>query len=107
MTKVTNIHQYFSYYIIVNDKTVATDEVYFATEHGCILVVDFHNMCLFRKTTLHNLIEQTETTIARMGRPNNIMDRARNRRDRDDMSFSAIHGARTDRSAGSQRGERS
>ena len=43
-----------------------------------------------------------------MGRPNNIMERARNRRNQDDgMSFSAIQGPRTDRSVGSQRGERS
>ena len=77
--RTLSYYQYFSYYI-VNETAVATDEVYFATENGCILDVDYLNMCLFRNSTLHSLIEQTETTVNRMNRPNNIMDRSRNRR---------------------------
>ena len=87
--RTLSYYQYFSYYI-VNETAVATDEVYFATEHGCILDVDYLNMCLFRKTTLHSLIEQTETTIGRMNRPNNIMERAGNRRAQGDRSFSVF-----------------
>lgn len=78
-SKKDSYYQYFSYYI-VNEKAVATDEVYFASENGCIFDVDYRNMCLFRKSTLASLIDQTETTIGRLGRPNNIMDRSRNRR---------------------------
>ena len=87
--RTLSYYQYFSYYI-VNETAVATDEVYFATEHGCILDVDYLNMCLFRKTTLHSLIEQTETTIGGMNRPNNIMDRSRNRRAQGERSYSVF-----------------
>ena len=89
----------FSYLIIVNDKTVATDEVYFATEQGCILDVDYRHMSLFRKTTTHSLLAQTETSIARMSRPNNIIDRRKNRAGHDN----SLLGQHTNRSHGSQR----
>ena len=35
---------------------MATDEVYFATEEGVILDVDYRHMHLFRKSTLASLI---------------------------------------------------
>jgi hypothetical protein len=33
--------------------------VYYANERGQILSVDFHNMNVFRKTTLYKIIEET------------------------------------------------
>lgn len=68
---------------------MATDEVYFATEEGVILDVDYRNMHLFRKSTLASLINQTKTTIGRLGRPNNIIEGLnKNRRAMGERSFS-------------------
>ena len=53
---------------------MATDEVYFASEDGVILDVDYRHMHLFRNSTLAGLINQTKTTIGRLGRPNNIIE---------------------------------
>lgn len=66
---------------LVNEKAVATDEVYYATEQGQIFDCDYKNMRMFRKGTLYSLLEQVPSTIGRMSRPNNIVDRyrARNR----------------------------
>jgi len=61
-------------------KAVATDEVYWATENGQIFDCDFKNMNVFRKTTLYTLLTIVPSTIDRMGRPNNIVERHRNRR---------------------------
>ena len=36
-----------------------TDQVYYANERGQILSVDFHNMNVFRKSTLYKIIEET------------------------------------------------
>ena len=58
---------------------MATDEVYFATENGQILDVDYHHMQVFRKSTLFSLLQQVPSTIGRMARPNNIVERHRNR----------------------------
>ena len=68
---------------------MATDEVYFATEEGVILDVDYRHMHLFRKSTLASLITQTKTTIGRLGRPNNIIEGInKNRRAMGERSFS-------------------
>lgn len=48
---VHNIHN-----CVVNEKSVATDEVYFASEDGVILDVDYRHMHLFRNSTLAGLI---------------------------------------------------
>ena len=66
--------------VIVNEKAVATDEVYYATENGQIFEVDYRNMNVFRKGTLYNLLCEVPSTIGRMARPNNIIDRRRNTR---------------------------
>jgi hypothetical protein len=58
----------------INEKSVATDEVYLATEEGVILDTDYRHMQLFRESTLAGLITQTKTTIGRLGRPNNIIE---------------------------------
>jgi hypothetical protein len=43
----------------VNERSVATDDSYFARENGQIVDVDFSHIKLFRNQTLHKLIEQT------------------------------------------------
>lgn len=45
--------------MLVNEKSVATDDAYFSNERGQIIDVDYQNMKLFRDTTLHHLIEET------------------------------------------------
>lgn len=61
-------------------KAVATDEVYWATESGQILDCDYKNMNCFRKKTLYKLLTQVPSSIGRMARPNNIVERHRQRR---------------------------
>lgn len=56
---------------------MATDEVYYATETGQILDCDYKHMNMFRKGTLYSLLAQVPSTIGRMSRPNNIVDRHR------------------------------
>ena len=68
---------FLSTFCIVNEKAVATDEVYYATENGQIFDVDYHNMNVFRSGTLYNLLCEVPSTIGRMARPNNIIDRNR------------------------------
>lgn len=43
----------------MNERSVATDDSYFARENGQIVDVDFSHIKLFRNQTLHKLIEQT------------------------------------------------
>ena len=62
---------------IVNEKAVATDEVYFATEKGQIFDCDYRNMNCFRTGTLYELLTQVPSTIGRMSRPNNIVEKYR------------------------------
>lgn len=57
----------------VNEKYVTTDETYYATTDGKIQDVDFHNMALFRKRTLYNLLSKVPSSISRMGRPVNAV----------------------------------
>ena len=64
---------------IVNNKAVATDDVYWATENGQIFDCDFYNMQMFRNSILYDLLVQVPTTIGRMARPNNIVERHRRR----------------------------
>ena len=61
----------------VNEKAVATDEVYYATENGQIFDCDYKNMNMFRKGTLYDLLSQVPSTIGRMSRPNNIVEKYR------------------------------
>ena len=75
-TELTPIF-YLCVFCIVNEKAVATDEVYYATENGQIFDVDYRNMNVFRKGTLYNLLCEVPSTIGRMARPNNIIDRNR------------------------------
>jgi len=56
---------------------VATDEVYYATENGQILDVDYKHMNMFRFGTLYSLLSKVPSTIGRMARPNNIVDKNR------------------------------
>jgi len=56
---------------------VATDEVYYATENGQILDVDYKHMNMLRYGTLYSLLSKVPSTIGRMARPNNIVDRNR------------------------------
>mmetsp|Transcript_24689 Transcript_24689/g.30813 ORF Transcript_24689/g.30813 Transcript_24689/m.30813 type:complete len:101 (-) Transcript_24689:561-863(-) len=63
----------------INMKAVATDEVYWATENGQIFDCDYRNMNVFRRKTLFTLLTQVPTSIGRMARPNNIMERHRRR----------------------------
>ena len=63
-------------------KAVATDEVYWATENGQIFDCDYRNMEMFRNSTLFELIKEVPSTIGRMARPNNIIERHRRRTDR-------------------------
>ena len=56
---------------------MATDEVYYATEDGQILDCDYKHMNMFRKGTLYSLLTQVPSTIGRMSRPNNIIDKYR------------------------------
>ena len=60
-------------------KAVATDEVYWATENGQIFDCDYKNMNVFRTSTLYRLLSIVPSTIGRMGRPNNIVERHRRR----------------------------
>ena len=60
--------------VLVNAAAVATDEVYFATENGQILDVNFRHMNLFRNSTLYSLLGEVTSTIGRMGRPNNAVE---------------------------------
>ena len=64
---------------VVNEKAVATDEVYYATENGQIFDCDYRHMNLFRTTTLYSLLCEVPSTIGRMARPNNIVERHRRR----------------------------
>ena len=84
---------------IVNEKAVATDEVYYATENGQILDVDYKHMNMFRYGTLYSLLAQVPSTIGRMARPNNIVERHR-RRGSQNQSYSA-HGRSPARAEGS------
>jgi len=43
----------------VNQNSIATEDVYFATESGKILEVDFRKCTLFRDTTLYSLLMKT------------------------------------------------
>jgi len=61
-------------FILVNAAAVATDEVYFATENGQILDVDYREMELFRKKPLYTLLNGVTSTIGRLGRPNNAIE---------------------------------
>jgi len=54
----TNIAKSYQFQRFINDKAVATDDVYFANEKGQILDVDFLEMKLFRDTTLAGLLEE-------------------------------------------------
>ena len=65
---------------IVNEKAVATDEVYYATENGQIFDCDYRNMNMFRKGALYELLSQVPSTIGRMNRPNNIVEKYRAKR---------------------------
>jgi hypothetical protein len=69
---------------------VATDEVYYATENGQILDVDYKNMNMFRKGTLYNLLVQVPSTIGRMARPNNIVEKYRRNRSNSMAGRSAL-----------------
>jgi len=60
-------------------KAVATDEVYWATENGQIFDCDYRNMNMFRSTTLFDLLAEVPSTIGRMARPNNIIEKHRGR----------------------------
>jgi len=60
---------------------VATDEVYFATENGQILDVDYRNMALFRSQPLYTLLTGVTSTIGRLGRPNNAVEFVKRQRD--------------------------
>ena len=53
---------------------MATDEVYYATENGQILDVDYQHMNMFRFGTLYGLLAKVPSSIGRIGRPNNIVD---------------------------------
>lgn len=79
-------------------KAVATDEVYWATENGQIFDCDFRNMNVFRRDTLYTLLTIVPSTIGRMGRPNNIVERHRQRRE----TRSSYVGSRHHRADGSQ-----
>ena len=65
----------------VNKAAVATDEVYFATENGQILDVDYRNMALFRSQPLYTLLTGVTSTIGRLGRPNNAVEFVKRQRD--------------------------
>lgn len=70
---------------------MATDEVYFATENGQIFDCDYRNMNCFRKGTLYDLLAEVPSTIGRMSRPNNIVEKYRQKR-RQSMSYSQAGG---------------
>ena len=74
-------------FYIVNEKAVATDEVYYATENGEIFDCDYRNMRQFRAGTLYALLSEVPSTIGRMARPNNIIDRHR-KKGRNTVNFS-------------------
>ena len=78
-------------FCVVNEKAVATDEVYFATENGQIFDCDYRNMNCFRKDTLFELLAQVPSTIGRMSRPNNIVEKYRQKR-RQSLSYSQAGG---------------
>ena len=86
-----------SFLLIVNEKAVATDEVYYATEKGQLFDCDYRNMNMFRAGTLYSLLAKVPSTIGRMARPNNIIDRARrDRRSRDQSGLGGKSGMRAD-----------
>jgi hypothetical protein len=68
------------FYLTVNEKAVATDEVYYATENGQIFDCDYKHMNMFRKGTLYDLLAEVPSTIGRMARPNNIVEKYRQKR---------------------------
>ena len=68
-------------FVLVNAAAVATDEVYYATETGQILDVDYRDMRLFRKTPLYTLLGGVTSTIGRLGRPNNAIEFVKRQRD--------------------------
>ncbi len=82
--------------ILVNEKAVATDEVYWATENGQIFDCDYKNMNVFRVNTLYALLCEVPSTIGRMARPNNIVEKHRRRKSR--TSISVSRRSRTNRS---------
>ena len=81
---------------------MATDEVYFATENGQIFDCDYRNMNCFRRSTLFELLAQVPSTIGRMSRPNNIVEKYRQKR-RQSMSYSQAGGR--NRADGSMAGD--
>ena len=66
----------------INEKAVATDEVYYATENGQILDCDFRHMNCFRQGILYKLLAEVPSTIGRMARPNNIVEARKRRQSR-------------------------
>jgi len=77
---------------------VVTDEVYYATENGQILDLDYHEMNSFRDTTLHSLLIQATSIVGRMGRPNNAIERSRRFAGRD-RNYSLVRGHTSDRNS--------
>lgn len=51
-----------------NEKAIWTEDVYFATETGKILEVDFRKALLFRSTTLYSLLMQAPQSYSRINR---------------------------------------
>ena len=53
---------------LVNSRAVATEDVYFATESGKILEINFTKNAFFRESTLFSLLVKAPQSYARINR---------------------------------------